>query len=308
MRELSYYRKNETGLLAQYMDSIIDASGLVKDIDFDIVSMIVMDNEFDTFSLGGFLGSTSNKIFKSSTGFLEQAKNVIKEQGKEKDLMWVAPTQNVVRDNVKFYKIKGGIDYDLAAEVGLGVVSYKDEFMIYSPQGNDDPMDVVHEMIKLKVYLQLMHPENVDMKLKESFDKNAHLIQSLMLINHCKHMDRLGDILSYDGGIAKETEEKLEKPKLNRTERITSGDILYILTFLNGRKVERYEALKFLKNVDDCILDDVQNGSLKAIYTASKQSFFKYVNSKYTKLLENRDIRTFQELDDYANQYVINHF
>ncbi|MGG1940392.1 hypothetical protein ABFY57_11950 [Paenibacillus polymyxa] len=195
MGELVYFRKKETGLLAQYMDSTIDTSELVKDADFEIVSMIVMDNEYDTFSLGGFLQNSSNKLLQGESGFLEQAKKLIKEQGKEKDVMWVAPTQYIGGDDVKFYKIKGDIDIDLAAEVGLGVVLYQGELMIYSPQPNEDPMDAVHEMVKLKVYLQLMHPENVDVKLRESFEKNSELIQSLMLIDHWKHMERLEEIL-----------------------------------------------------------------------------------------------------------------
>jgi hypothetical protein len=197
MGELLYFRKNDTGLLAQYVESIVDASGLFKDVDFEIASSIVMDSEYETFSLGGFLGSTSNKLFQGRSGFLEQAKNLIKEQGKEKDVMWVAPTQYKGGDDVKFYKIKGGIDIDLATEVGLGVVSYRGELLIYSPQAIEDSIDAVHEMVKLKVYLQLLHPENIDVKLKESFEKNAELIQSLMLFNNWSHMERLEEILGY---------------------------------------------------------------------------------------------------------------
>ncbi|KPV59666.1 hypothetical protein QJ48_09750 [Paenibacillus sp. A3] len=114
--------------------------------------------------------------------------------------------------------------------------------MIYSPQTNEDPIDVVHKMVKLKVFLQLSHPEKVDVELKEAFEKNAKLIQSLMLINHWRHMERLENILE-NGGNAMEAEEKAEKSILNRAERITSGNILYILAFLSGRQVERHEAL-----------------------------------------------------------------
>lgn len=309
MGELVYFRKKETGLLAQYIDSVIDTSGLVKDVDFEIASLIVMDNDYNTYSLGDFLGSPSNKLIQGNTDFLEQAKGFIKVQGKETEVMWVAPTQFINGDDGKFFKIKGGIDIDLATEIGLGVVTYKGELLVYSPQENADPMNAIYEMVKLKVYLQLLHPEDVDIKLKESFEKNAELIQSLMLLNQWRHMERLESILE-NRGADKDTEERLEKRKLNRVERITSGDILYILTFLNGRQVERHEALKFLKNVDDCILDDVENGSPKAIYTASKSRFFSYVKSipKYAKLLENRGINNYQELDDYASQYVVEYF
>lgn len=209
MGELVYFRKKEMGLVEQYLDSMIDGSGLEKDVDFEIVSMIVMDNEYDTYSLGGFLGSTSNKLFKGNTDFFEQAKGLIKVQDKEKEVMWVAPTQYNGGDNVKFYKLKCGIDIDLATEVGLGVVLYQGDMMIYSPQPNNDPIDAVYEMIKLKVYLQLMNDEIVDMKLKESFDKQAELIQSLMLINHRRHLERL-EIIFENGGSTKPSEEKSE--------------------------------------------------------------------------------------------------
>ncbi|KPV59665.1 hypothetical protein QJ48_09745 [Paenibacillus sp. A3] len=84
MGELLYFKKKDSGLLAQYVESIVDASGLVQDVDFEIASIIVMDNEYDTFSLGGFLGSTSNKLFQDSSGFLEQAKIHLKNRGKKR--------------------------------------------------------------------------------------------------------------------------------------------------------------------------------------------------------------------------------
>ncbi|WP_141097560.1 hypothetical protein [Paenibacillus aquistagni] len=151
--------------MEQYLDSIIDVSGLVNDLDFEIISILVMDNEYNAYSLGGFLGSTSNQLYEGKTGFLVQAKGLIKVHGKEKDVLWVAPTLYTGGDNVKFYKLKSDIDVDIASEVGLGVVMYQGELMIYSPQPNNDPIDAIYEMIKLKVYLQLMHPENLDIKL-----------------------------------------------------------------------------------------------------------------------------------------------
>jgi hypothetical protein len=53
---------------------MMDGYGLVKDIDFVIVSMLVMDNEYNVHSLGGFLGRTSNQLIEGNTDFLEQAK------------------------------------------------------------------------------------------------------------------------------------------------------------------------------------------------------------------------------------------
>ncbi|MEK5357882.1 hypothetical protein [Paenibacillus sp. FSL L8-0709] len=51
------------------MDSIIDLSGLVEDDSYEIVSMIVMDNENATFSLGAFLGNISNDLLRGGEWF-----------------------------------------------------------------------------------------------------------------------------------------------------------------------------------------------------------------------------------------------
>ncbi len=83
-------------------------------------------------------------------------------------------------------------------------------------------------------------------------------------------MERLESIFG-NRRFTMQSEEKLETYRLNRAERITSGDILYILAFLYGRKVKRHEALTFLKKVEGCILDDVENSSKKASYTTTKR-------------------------------------
>ncbi|ASS66993.1 hypothetical protein NYE70_22165 [Paenibacillus sp. FSL R5-0407] len=197
MGELVYFQKRDVGALEKYIDLIIDASELVKDVDFEIVSMIVMDNEFDTYSLGGFLGTSSNDLFQGNSGALEQARSLLKEKGKLDDIEAVFTTQFQSNSNLAFYRIKDRVDIDLATEVGLGVVSYKGELMIYSPQVDEDPTDTVYEMVRLKVYFQLIHPESIDENLKESFKKSADLIQSLMLIDSWKHIGILEEIFGY---------------------------------------------------------------------------------------------------------------
>lgn len=67
MGDLVFLNKRDMSLLVQYVDSLIDISGLIEGEDFEIVSMIVMDNEYNTYSLGGFFGSTSEKLFKDES-------------------------------------------------------------------------------------------------------------------------------------------------------------------------------------------------------------------------------------------------
>lgn len=307
MGELVCFEKKDMGTEAQYIDSVIDATDLVEGVNFEIASIVVLNSECDAFSLGGFLGTKSNELLRGYSGFLDQAKALIKEHAREDEIDVIFSTPFSPRDNIAFYKIKEDIDIDLATELGLGVVIHKGEFMIYSPHLKD-PMDVIYEMLRLKIYFQIMHPEKIDEHLKSSFEKNTNLFYTSMLMNNgSRNMERLEGILKNQ--VTKE-DDRVESPQLSTVEKITSGDIIYILAFLNGRKIERHEALRFLKKVDGCVLDDVINSSGKAIYTASKDNFFGYVMSvsKYKKLLEGRGISSYQELDDYANQYVVEHY
>lgn len=197
MGELVHFKTKEIGALAKYIDSMIDASKLVKDVDFEIISLIVLDKEFQAHSLGGFLGTKNNEVFQRGSSFIKQAHRLIKENVRNNEVEAVFTTEYKPSSELVFYKINGGIDIDLATEIGLGVVLYNGVLMLYSPDQKGNAMDTVYEMIKLKVYFQLLHPESIDENLKGSFKKNADLIQSLVLINSLKHTGKLVDIFGY---------------------------------------------------------------------------------------------------------------
>ncbi|GIP52920.1 hypothetical protein [Paenibacillus vini] len=197
MGDLVHFRTKEIGSLVKYIESVIDASELVKDVDFEIISLIVLDKEFKAHSLGGFLGTKSNEVFQGKSGFLKQANHLINENVRNNEVEAVFATEYQHSSDIVFYKINGGIDIDLATEVGLGVVLYNGVLMLYSPKEKGNSMDTVYEVVKLKVYFQLIHPESIDENLKGSFKKNADLIQSLMLIDSWKHIGILEEIFGY---------------------------------------------------------------------------------------------------------------
>lgn len=190
MGKLIYMNKKEEGVAKRLAEGI-NAAGLKKGIDFTIVSFLVLDEEFASHSLGGFLGRSSVKLFKTVIGgYRAFAESLVADKGVEA----VVETPYPKIENPVFYKLNEEIDIDLATEIGLGVVLYNDEYMLYCPSNTGSPMDAVAEMLAIKVYFQLKHPEEVDEKLKASFVKFQDVIMSNMIANSAKHMNRLKEI------------------------------------------------------------------------------------------------------------------
>lgn len=192
MADVVFMNKKQEGFL-KYLDSQTKLYGLKKDIDFEIVSIVVLSDYSKAFSLGEFLGIRSNELFKDSKGkYLNTAKKLLQE----KQFKAISETLYPRINEVSFYEVKDQIDIDLASEVGLGVVKYKEKYMLYYPFQGEDPKSIVYEMLMLKVYFQLLHPEDVDVKLQAGFGKYASLIQSMMVANGRKHIQRLKEIFA----------------------------------------------------------------------------------------------------------------
>lgn len=190
MGKLIYMNKTEEGV-TKYMTEGVNASGLKKGIDFTVVSFVVLDNEFTSHSLGGFLGKSSVKLFKNVIGgYRAFAESLV--ANKQVEAVFETPYPKI--ENPVFYKLNEEIDIDLATEIGLGVVLYNGEYMIYNPSNTGNPMDAIAEMFALKVYFQLRHPEEVDEKLKGSFNKFEDIIMTNMIVNGKKHMNTLKKI------------------------------------------------------------------------------------------------------------------
>jgi hypothetical protein len=192
MGNVVFINKEKEGLI-KYLDSATNVSGLKNGVDFEIVSFVFFADNFQAYSLGGFLGTRSNDLFKEENGkYINTAKRLVKGT----KIKAIAATPYPTIDNVAFYEVKGQIDIDLATEIGLGVVSYKNKYMLYYPFLTADPISVVYEMLMLKVYFQLLYPEDVDVKFKSAFEKYADLIQSMMVVNGRKHIKRLKEIFA----------------------------------------------------------------------------------------------------------------
>lgn len=196
MGELINLKKKLKGA-EKYLESGLVVSGLSKE-DYTILSMIVMDNDFQGYSLGGFLGKSSNELFENVSGKpIDIAKSLVKESEKTNEGVMQTPMPKL--NKIVFYKLKNTtIDIDLATELGLGVVEYKNERMIYSPFYTENPKEAVYEMLRLKIYLQLLNPDDLDESLKDSFMRNEDLIQSMILINMPKHSNQLKRIYQLD--------------------------------------------------------------------------------------------------------------
>ncbi|MFC5530327.1 hypothetical protein [Cohnella yongneupensis] len=184
--------KKDAGI-SRYIDSIVLATDLTKGIDFEVASFVVMDDYYDVFSLGGFLGTSSNKILLTTKSNLLHR---VKESIKNEDQLLIAETPFPKHNNQAFFKIHGRIDIDLATELGLGVVKMNGEYMLYFPFSKGNPSDAILEMLLLKVYFQLLHPLELDEKLKLTLEKNEDLIITYLKIDGRKHVNRLKEIFS----------------------------------------------------------------------------------------------------------------
>lgn len=187
--------KKRKGVMNQ-IKRMIDASDMVKGVDFDIASFIVLDNELSAHSLGGYLDNSSNELFKHNKGKFADVANRLTEG---KDIQFIAETQYIEDVNHRmFYSMKEEIDIDLATELGLGVVYHKNEYLIYCPFIDDDPEQIVHELVMLRIYTQLRNPKVVDVNLAQKFTNVEDVVISYILSNQKvidKHMNKLYDIL-----------------------------------------------------------------------------------------------------------------
>ncbi|OME54028.1 hypothetical protein BSK59_15720 [Paenibacillus odorifer] len=192
MGELIYMRKQDEGI-ARYINSGINASELKNGKDFHVASIVVLDTTMGSHSLGGFLGTKSNVLFRDKE---EGFKSIAIELMNDKNAEFVFETE-IPKSDLAFYRLAEEIDIDLATEIGFGVVRYNGEYLIYSPFYKS-PIDAVSEMLMLKIYFQLIHPDEVDPKLKNAFVTFEDVIQSKMIVNSAKHMNRLKEILGVE--------------------------------------------------------------------------------------------------------------
>ena len=192
MGDLVYINKDES-IASKHMVEGIRVKDLKKDVDFHVVSFLVLDHNYDLHSLGGYLNKRSNKLLSNVVGGLPVFVSSILAG---KNIVGFGETDYPEVDNLVFYKMDEEIDIDLATEVGLGVVQYKGETYLYYPSATGDDMDAVGEMLRIKVYCQLKYPDEIDKKLQVSFIKVQNMIERVLKANVSGNMRKLRGILN----------------------------------------------------------------------------------------------------------------
>jgi hypothetical protein len=195
--------KREEGSIFNFIDYVVVTTDLEQGVDFEVVSMTVMNKDFELMSLGMFTGMPSSRLFEKYNfhdNYLSTTRMLLNNIGNSKNVVAVDETQlpDEADENFVFYKFNEPVDIDLATELGLGVVKMKDdEFLLYSPfYGQDEQWDNLDEMLMLKVYFQLKHPETYDWKLENTVIEHVDLIESVMVANVEKHINQLKKIFS----------------------------------------------------------------------------------------------------------------
>lgn len=163
-----------------YVENVVGAKDLVVGKDYEIISKVILTNDFDTYSLEDFnkSGLSNNLIIAADETPLPD----------EKDF--------------SLYLLNEEVDISLATECSLGVVEFltgehEGKFGVYFIfYGTDEEWDNIDEIIALSMYLQLKHPEVHFDNLNELFDEHFDLIVTLFLSDVEKHMARLTKIFN----------------------------------------------------------------------------------------------------------------
>jgi len=179
--------KRRKGVVGEIVN-IVDARelGLVKDKDFHVASIIVVDNHNKGYALGGYLGIKSNDLFREKVGTpIKIAKSLVKDAG-----VYETPYNHELF-HLKFYELKSEIDIDLAIELGFGVIEYNGKYHVYSPYMQNKPQLLGGELVMLKVFVQLLNPKNIDVNLMQYFNGVKSFVKAHILIDPEKHIKQL---------------------------------------------------------------------------------------------------------------------
>lgn len=167
----------------QFVDKMIGAKELIMDYDFAIVSQTVMTEDYELLSVEtatkrGYIGR--KKIIESA----------------------YTPFPQEYNEDFVFFLLNEEIDVGLATDLGLGVVKmltgkYRGEHLIYLPfygQGITKQWDDINEIIAIKVYLQLKHPEIYFESLDKLLREHRELIEANIIHNAKGYINRLYEI------------------------------------------------------------------------------------------------------------------
>ena len=168
-----------------FVKSMICAKELTQNVDFVVISSTVMTEDFDLMSIETF----------SKKGLL--GKKTILENS-------FTPFPKERNEDFVFFDVKETIDIGLATDLGLGVVQmltgvHAGEQMIYIPfygHGITKQWDDVNEIIALKAYLQLKHPEVYFESLDNLLHEHRELVEVNFIHNAKGYINCLYEIFS----------------------------------------------------------------------------------------------------------------
>lgn len=147
--------------MLNFIEKTIDAEGLINGFDYAIVSMTVIDHDYETYSIDEWYSFESLTYFNServSKNHYESILKILKERKPYN--LGITPTQLV--ENGTFYLPIEKIDPSAAITFGLGVVEIlrgeeSGQFMLYnSVKMNEE--DIADEILTLKLYFQYTNP------------------------------------------------------------------------------------------------------------------------------------------------------
>jgi hypothetical protein len=179
----------ENGILT-FTKDFFPIKGLIEGKDFEIVSFIVLDEKFNFHSVDQFFSTDSHTIFQNGNFSTKYVSSYFKHHPKTEKIMSLSKTtypDGNYRD-IYFYKMRGPIHFDHAISVGFGVVKmftgeHQGEYLLYNfnsciEDKSDIELDVLEEMLMLKIYVQLTYQDECDDKSLEKLlvDKKEHLM------------------------------------------------------------------------------------------------------------------------------------
>lgn len=189
-----------------YIEGVSEVRGKVQGKDFQVVSMFVLDDDLNAYSLEGFLKLRSPELAKQQLN-LRYDQHEVRKVLQEKKLIRGHMVLNetifpmATDKDFVFYKLNEPLDIGLLTELGMGVVrmltgEFAGELMVFFPFYGTHESDDLDEIIILKMYLQLKHPEVYFKGLDYLFEEHADKLESLILTNVEAYMNRLGMIFN----------------------------------------------------------------------------------------------------------------
>jgi hypothetical protein len=189
------------------VEKIVRINELQGDV-FEVVSITVMDEEFEMHSLDSFIKVKTMDFFKmigSVHNHLENCKAAFDLMGLTHRVLSVdtTPLPDENNDNLLLFKLEDDIDFDLAISLGLGIIKmlsgkYVGQYFLYCPfvgeNENFDDWDRCDQFLLIRTYIQLKYTNQYDFKLKHILKQNPALISTLIVSKPYLYISRLKHI------------------------------------------------------------------------------------------------------------------